>query len=172
MSRLVEYIPILQSADTTKHNPLHCAHDPGFITRIGCLFLPLITVCPSSSASLVSISTIPCIFLVISRSFLISASCASWFSLAETCIASAHFTVSSRSFNCAVMSASHASSCWHIGSHQFSKRTRESKSWILRRSRCWMTRLSAGGCGFVRRRKGTPFAEARTGTRRGPEVFA
>lgn len=35
-----------------------------------------------------------------------------------------------------------------------------------------MTRLSDGGCGFVRRRNGMPFAEAITGTCRGPETFA
>jgi hypothetical protein len=33
-------------------------------------------------------------------------------------------------------------------------------------------RERAGGWGLVSRRKGTPFAEARIGTRRGPEVFA
>lgn len=33
-------------------------------------------------------------------------------------------------------------------------------------------RERAGGWGFVRRKKGTPFAVAMTGTRRGPEVFA
>jgi cytochrome P450 len=33
-------------------------------------------------------------------------------------------------------------------------------------------RESAGGWGFVRRKKGTPFAVAIMGTRRGPEVFA